>query len=295
MRLRQKDRQSLLGYVLILPTFIFLGIFMLRPLIETVLYSFQKRSLLNPDAPTQYVGLSNWRKLFGNSSFFPDLRNTIVLSVASTVTQILLGLAIALMLNRRFPLRSWVRAIAILPWAMPTIAAAFVFRWIFDASFGTANTILNQMGIEPIAWLGTPTLAMFSLILVHVWKGLPFVILVFLAALQSVPIEQYEAARVDGASKWIEFRFITLPSIRFVVTIIFVLRIIWTFNWFDLTFMLTGGGPGTSTMTLPLDVYTQAFRNYDVGMASTFAAFMSLVLLIFAIWFLRLNRKAQGE
>lgn len=295
MRLRQQDRQSLLGYMLILPTFVFLGIFMLRPLIQTVLYSFQKRSLLNPNAPTHYVGLSNWRRLFDNSSFFPDLRNTIVLSVSSTVIQIVLGLAIALMLNRKFPLRSWVRAVAILPWAMPTIAAAFVFRWIFDASFGTANTILGYIGIAPVAWLGSSTSAMISLIVVHVWKGLPFVILVFLAALQGVPMEQYEAARVDGASKWIEFRYVTLPSIRFVITIVFVLRIIWTFNWFDLTFMLTGGGPGTSTMTLPLDVYTQAFRNYDVGMASTFATFMSLVLLIFAIWFLRLNRKAQGE
>jgi ABC-type sugar transport system permease subunit len=295
MRLRQKHRQSLLGLVLILPTFIFLGIFMLRPLIETVLFSFQKRSLIQPNAPSKFVGLTNWKRLFGSSTFAPHVRNTVTLSVLSTLIQIILGLSIALMLNRKFALRSLARAAAILPWAMPTIATAFVFRWIFDASFGTANTLLGYLGIAPVAWLGSSASAMLSLIIVHVWKGLPFVILVFLAALQGVPAEQYEAARVDGASKWIEFRHITFPNIRFVLTIVFVLRIIWTFNWFDLTFMLTGGGPGTSTMTLPLDVYTEAFRNYDVGMASTFATFMALVLLIFAIWFLRLNRKAEGE
>lgn len=295
MRLRLQHRDALFGLALTLPALAFLAVFLAKPLLETVLLSFQSSSLLEPDQPAEFVGLSNWQSVLTGSTFPSDLRNTVVLAVASTVLQIVLGLAVALLLNQAFKLRRIVRSAVVLPWAMPTIAAAFAFRWMFDSSFGAVNSALGLAGIGSVPWLGTPVTAMATLVVAVVWKGLPFVILVFLASLQTVPKELYEAAQVDGASKWREFLHVTLPHMRFVIAIVLVLRVIWTFNWFDMTWLLTGGGPGTSTRTLPLDVYIQAFRNFDVGTASTYATFMAGVLMIFALVFLRLTTRKEDK
>jgi multiple sugar transport system permease protein len=192
-------------------------------------------------------------------------------------------------------MRHLLRAAVLLPWAMPTIVAAFVFRWLFDASFGPVNSLLDSVGIvssaHPIAWLGSPDTALLTVIGVHIWKGLPFVILVFLAALQALPRDLKDAAAVDGAGYWQEVRHITLPQLRYIIAIVFLLRFIWTFNWFDLTYLLTGGGPGSATMTLPIQVYITAFRTYQLGLSAAYATMIAAVLMVVTVVWLRLTTR----
>jgi multiple sugar transport system permease protein len=187
------------------------------------------------------------------------------------------------------------RASVLLPWAMPTIVAAFVFRWLFDASFGPINAVLDSLGIisSPVAWLGSPDTALPTVIAVHIWKGLPFVILIFLAALQTLPRDLKDAASVDGAGYWQELRWVTLPQLRYIIAITFILRIVWTFNWFDLTYLLTGGGPGGATMTLPIAVYITAFRTYQLGQSAAYATMIAAVLMVVTVIFLRLTTRAD--
>ncbi len=286
-----RGRGSLFGFALFLPALVVFLLFAARPVAETIVTSFLRRDLTQPELGTPFVGLANYAQLLSLSSFWATVTNTMTLSIASAVAQILLGFGVALLLNEAFRLRWLLRAAVILPWAMPTVVAAFVFRWLFDASFGPVNAILEAVGIvsQPIAWLGSPSTALLTVIVAHVWKGLPFVILVFLAALQTLPREVHDAAQVDGAGYWRELRHITLPQLRYIIAITLILRFIWTFNWFDLTYLLTGGGPGGATMTLPVQVYITAFRTFQLGLSSAYATMIAVVLMVLTVAFLRLT------
>lgn len=290
-----RGRGSLFGFALVLPALLVFLVFAARPVAETIATSFFRRDLTQPELGTPFVGLANYAQLFSLSTFWATVTNTVVLSTASAIAQIGLGLGVALLLNEAFRLRWLLRAAVILPWAMPTVVAAFVFRWLFDASFGPVNAILEAIGLvaQPIAWLGSPDTALLTVIIAHVWKGIPFVILVFLAALQTVPRELHDAAQVDGAGYWSELRHITLPQLRYIIAITLILRFIWTFNWFDFTYLLTGGGPGQATMTLPIQVYFTAFRTFQLGLSSAYATLIAAVLMVLTVGFLRLTIREQ--
>lgn len=288
-----RGRDSIFGFALVTPALLVFLVLAAKPVVDTVLLSLHRQDLRRPELGQPFVGLDNYLQLMGLSTFWPTVVNSMVLSLSSAVAQIILGFGCAMLLGRVFRFRALLRAAVLLPWAMPTIVAAFVFRWMFDASFGPINAVLDSLGVisEPIAWLGSPDTALLTVIMVHIWKGLPFVILVFLAALQTLPHDTQEAARVDGAGYWQEMRYIVLPQLRYIIAITFILRFIWTFNWFDLTYLLTGGGPGSATMTLPISVYITAFRTFQLGQSAAYATMIAVVLMVLTVVFLRLTAR----
>ena len=285
--LRRQD--SLLGMLLILPALVLVAGLVLGPLSMTVALGFFSRHLTRPNQPTTFVGLQNYFYLVQQNLIQPVLFNSVAISIGTVIVQLVLGMMIALLLNRQFAGRGAIRASFIMAWAVPTIAAAFVMRWMFDANYGAINKLLINLHIisTGIPWLASPQTAPITVVLANAWKGLPYPVLIFLAGLQLIPSEIREAARVDGVRAWQEFVYITLPHLRFVIAIFVVLRFIWTFNWFDLVYLLTGGGPNGSTMVLPVRIYIAAFRTFNVGVASAMGTIMAVTLVAFTVVFLR--------
>jgi multiple sugar transport system permease protein len=208
-------------------------------------------------------------------------------------------MVIALLLVEPFPGLSIVRGIFILPWAIPNIVVAWLMRMYLQPRFGLANQLIawfgNTLGIHEghflLDWLGNATTALLTVSLIITWKGLPFVILVLLAGLQSIPREQGEAARIDGANAWQEFRYITLPSLKLIILVVTIFRVIGTFNSFDLVWLLTGGGPGNATRVLAVEVYNRAFVSYQMGRAASLTTLMFLFLGLMVFVLLTLQRE----
>ena len=229
--------------------------------------------------------MNNYSRLVSDSRFWQSLRNTAVFSSISVSIEFILGLVGALLLNQRFRGRGIVRAVAMLPWALPTAVMALAWSWIFNDTFGVLNDLLLKAGIinNDIAWLGQPVGAMAAMVVADVWKTAPFMMIIILAGLQSIPEELYEAIRLDGATKWQEFRLITLPMLRPALALALLFRTIAAFGVFDLVFILTGGGPGGSTETVSLYAYTNYFRYLDFGYGSTVIVVSFLLLLAVAV------------
>ncbi len=295
-RLSLSQRDALLGLALIAPVVLYILAFVAWPFIDTIRLSFFSHNLLQPDK-TGFIGLKNYVTLFKSGELVTTWWHTVVLAFFTISGQIVFGLIIALMLNRVFFGRAFVRSTFIVPWALPTLVAAFAIRWLFDANFGPLNHALVGVGLpfKGFPWLGRIDLAMPVVIVEHIWKGLGYIILLMLAGLQTIPTDLYEAAKVDGANAWQEFWKITLPHLRYVIAIAFVLRFIWTFNWFDLVFLTTSGGPSKSTMTLPVAVYITAFKSFNMGKAAAIATIMALTLTVFSFLFIRMTLKEERE
>ncbi|MCY4110215.1 MAG: sugar ABC transporter permease [Chloroflexi bacterium] len=292
VRLSLRRREQLLGLALIAPTVIFIAAVVIYPVAATLGLSFFSENLLRPERGTQFIGIDNFARIFRDDLFWMGLKNTVVLTAAAVVGEVVLGMIVALTLNAPFRGRGVIRTLNILPWVVPSFVAAFIWIWLFHPQFGPINQFLVWSGIvdQGIPWISQGSTAMGSVIVVYIWKGLPWTFLVLLAGLQSIPEEWYEAAKVDGASPWQQFRYITLPSLRYILVIVIVLRTIWTFNNFDLVYLLTGGGPARATVTLPLNVYSTAFLQYDFGLSAAIAAFMVVVVLGLSIVVLKLSR-----
>jgi multiple sugar transport system permease protein len=290
-RLSLRNSEQLLGVGLLLPTVALIAAVVLYPMISTMWLAFFDESLLRPNDPTEFVGLDNFRRLVTDGDFWKIVLNSIVLTAGAVAGEVIIGMIIALAVNASYRGRGLFRTLNILPWVIPSFVTAFVWIWLLHPQFGPVNALLQLLHIinEPIAWLSNGTTAMISLIAVYVWKGLPWTFLVLLAGLQTIPEDWYEAAKVDGASPWQMFRHITLPALRYVLVIVLVLRTIWTFNSFDMVYLLTGGGPARATLTLPMRVYTAGFREYDIGMSSAIAAVMVVLVVLLSVLMLRVG------
>ena len=290
-RLSLRNSEQLLGVGLLLPTIALIAAVVLYPMISTMWLAFFDESLLRPNDPTEFVGLDNFRRLVTDGDFWKIVLNSIVLTAGAVAGEVIIGMIIALAVNASYRGRGLFRTLNILPWVIPSFVTAFVWIWLLHPQFGPVNAFLQLLHIinEPIAWLSNGTTAMISLIAVFVWKGLPWTFLVLLAGLQTIPEDWYEAAKVDGASPWQMFRHITLPALRYVLVIVLVLRTIWTFNSFDMVYLLTGGGPARATLTLPMRVYTAGFREYDIGMSSAIAAVMVVLVVLLSVLMLRVG------
>jgi arabinogalactan oligomer/maltooligosaccharide transport system permease protein len=203
-------------------------------------------------------------------------------------------MSIALLLNMSFKGRGIMRTIFMLPWAVPTFAAAFIWQWMFDYRYGAINHVLKFQGFAPIHWTISPFMAALGLIIAHVWKLMPWTIAVLLAGLQLIPKEIEEAAKIDGANKRQQFWYITLPYMRYVILIVVLLRTIWTFNWFDFVYLITAGGPAKSTLILPIKLYNDAFVSYTWNIACAQGTVMFLILFIFIIFYFRILSKEEA-
>lgn len=254
------------------------------PAMVTLGYSFTPE-----DAASTLFTLSHYTRILGDAEFLVALINTVIFVGASVSFHLLVGLAVALMLNGRLPARPVFRVIAILPWTVPDVIAAIVWRWILHPLSGPLNELLFLLGLvnEPVEWLGQPQLAMPALIFANIWRGFAFVMLILLAGLQAIPKSRYETAAIDGANAWQQFRFVTLPGIRKMIAIAVALDIIWEVRRFGLVRVMTNGGPSGATEILSTLVYKQYFQYFQFEYASATAIVLSLLLLAISAPYIR--------
>jgi multiple sugar transport system permease protein len=290
-----EKRYARIGVVLIAPTVLVFCAVILYPLISAIYLSLF--SIYTPTLVGEWVGADNYTALLASGDFWNAVRNTLIWTVGTLVLQLVFGVAMALLLNQSIVFQSLARSLVLFPYFLSTVVAVLVWRWLFNDLYGILNHVLLIAGLidAPVNWLGQMPNAMISIILVGAWKYFPFVVIVVLARLQSIPEQLYEAATIDGAGPFQRFADITLPQLRDVLVVVVLLRAIWDFKEFDLIYLMTGGGPVRATQTLSLLVYEEAFRLNRMGMASTYAVAMMLVLLGFTLVYLRqTNRLEEG-
>lgn len=263
------------------------------PMIQTAWMSLHNYVLFRPKN-FDWVGLQNYFNIFQDEVFWISLRHTILWIVITVPAQALLGLATALLLNQKFPWRPLARALIIIPWALPSVVIALMWAWVYDSNYGILNDLLLRVGIleTSIPWLANPDTALYAIILTLTWQGFPFFAVMILAGLQSIPQSYYEAGSLDGATPWRQFWHITLPGISGVLFTAILLRTIWVANSMDVIFVMTGGGPGYSTYTLPLYSFLEARTNLDFGYGSALAMTFTLMLLGIVVLYLKRSAKA---
>jgi len=265
------------------------------PIGRAVWLSFHRLEILQPDL-TRFVGLEHYRALLQDPVIRIALQNSIVWVVGVVVFQFLGGLVGAIILNRRFPGRAVVRGLALIPWATPSVLVALMWTWMLDGNYGLLNDLLVKAGIlsrfQP--WLAQPWSALPAVILADVWQGIPFFAVMLLAALQAIPEDLFEAAKIDGASAWRVFCHVTLPLLLPTILITTMLRMIWTANYMDLIMIMTGGGPGYSSLTIPLHAYYTAYKRLDFGYGATIAIVQVAILAAAIVLYLRQLRANEG-
>ena len=285
---------ALLGLALIAPTVLVFCAVIVYPLISAIYLSLF--SIFTPTLEGEWVGLANYRELLTSGDFWSALRVNLIWTVGTLTLQIVAGVGMALILHQNIWFRSLARSLILFPYFVSTVVAVLVWKWLFNDLYGILNHLMMTAGLIdwPIDYLGTMPNALISVILVGAWKYFPFVVIAVLARLQTIPDALYEAARIDGAGPVARFFDVTLPQLRDVLVVIIMLRAIWDFKEFDQIFLLTGGGPVTSTETLPLLVYKEAFSLNQMGMASAYAVVMMLIMLVFMILYIRRTRSEDG-
>ena len=281
--------ESLLGFLLLLPPLIFLAVFIIGPFLSNILLSFERLSVLRPQG--EFIGLANYKSLLRNPDFWRYLWQGLVFTCSSTLMQVILGMGLAVLLNQKIRLRGLFRALFVLPWAVPNIVAAATWRLLYWPD-GVVSYVLVSLGIidRQIDWLGMSSTAMPAVVVVSVWRFMPFMFLVILAGLQQIPAEYYESASIDGASFWQQFLHITLPGIRTILLVGILLRFVWLFNHFDLIFLLTGGGPSRKTNVLPIEVYNISFVGSSMGMGAAITTIMIAILTVVLVIYYRIGR-----
>ncbi len=294
----QKVRTRLVEVAFIVPAVVYLVLFFGYPVVKNVLMGFQEyttKTFYTGEAP--WVGLSNYSAVVGNAIFDRTLWNTVLFTAGSIVGQFALGLAIALFFHKRFALSGVLRSLILLPWLIPMIAGTAVWRWILDTDNGALNRILSAIpGLDLTPnWLTSPQLALVAVIGVNIWLGIPFNMTILYGGLQEIPEELYEAGALDGATGWRAFRHITWPMLRPVVTVVLVLGVVYTLKVLDVILGLTNGGPANSTQTISTFSYDMSFRQFDFGQGAALGNILILISLVFAVVYLRINRKAVDE
>jgi len=276
--MRIKDRHMWTFFVL--PGILLLVLVLGFPAITSVLYSIK---------PEQASGgsytFSQYSNLLKDPFFKTTFWNTAVFVSLSVATHMILGLAIAMVLNSALPAKPLFRLIALLPWVVPDVVAGIIWKWMFDPIYGAINDVLLKIGLihSPMEWLSNPKLALFSVILVNLWRGFPFVMLILLAGLQAIPRELYEAAAIDGASKADTFFHITIPGLKKMIVVALALDIVWEVRRFGLIQAMTQGGPGVLTEVLSTYTYKQYFQFFRFEYASAISVVMTVVLLLVSL------------
>ena len=284
-RNRNALRQWRNAYILISPAVLLLFVMMLYPVVQTILFSVSKVQL--PSLRTTFVGLANYARILSDPDTGPLVRRTLVWIIGGVALRMALGLGAALVFNAKVPGTTWMRVLVILPWAIPSVVGANLWRWIVQADGGVLNQTLRSLGLGSWAlnWLGSPDLAMLTVIVVYAWGGFPFVMLLILARLRGLPEEINEAARVDGASGWQIFRYVTLPLLSGVLFLALLLEVVSGINSFDTLMIMTGGGPANATRVWGIEIYKTAFTSFNLGGAAALSVVMLVSMLaVFLIY-----------
>ncbi|WP_341528637.1 sugar ABC transporter permease [Nostoc sp. UHCC 0302] len=276
--LRNREQQT--AWILLIPTLLLLLFVFGYPILRAFWLSVFTKNLGTELQPV-FSGLDNYVRMVGDGRFWQSFWATTVFTTASVLSELVLGLLIALVLNQAFLGRGIVRTAAILPWALPTALIGLAWAWIFNDQFGVVNDILRRLGLIKIGinWLGDPTLAMLAVIFADIWKTTPFISILLLAGLQSIPKDLYEAYSVDGANVWQSFRNITLPLLLPQILIAALFRFAQAFGIFDLIAVMTGGGPGGATEVVSLYIYSTVMRYLDFGYGAALVVVTFLILI----------------
>lgn len=276
----------------------YLLLFFGYPVVKNVVMSFQHyttRTFFTGEAP--WAGLANYTTVVGSAVFSQAVLNTLLFTVGSIAGQFTIGLAIAAYFRRRFPLSNTLRSLLLLPWLIPLIVSSAIWRWILDMDNGALNRVLLGLHLvdAPPGWLTSTSLALTACILVNIWIGIPFNTAILYGGLQDIPEDLYEAASLDGATGWLAFRHITWPMLRPVVNVVLVLGVVYTLKVLDIILGLTDGGPANATQTIATQSYHLSFVEFDFGQGAALSNILILVSLVFALLYLRANRRAVED
>jgi multiple sugar transport system permease protein len=275
-------------YVLLIPALLFTALVLVYPLVQNLINSFREASLVTGNG--RWIGLTNYFHVINDPLFLLAFRNTLIYAILGTLLALLIGLGLALLLNMSIGKISTVASFLLtIPWVLSPVVAGFAWKWVLNDHFGIINYWLSSAGIVSAgtSWLGNPHTALFCVILARVWQFYPFAMVMFLAGLQTIPQEQYEAAAVDGASAFRRFFHITLPNLQPVVSVLLVLGVIWSFNDFNIVFVMTRGGPMNASMVLPVLVREFSFVFFDLGKGSALSVMTFGLLLGLSFLYLR--------
>lgn len=279
-----KTKKTLVGVLFVAPSVLSVLLMMVYPILQTFQFSFSKLTL--PFFDAVFVGFDNFKKIFSDRDLGLIAKNTVIWTIGCLVMRMALGFGSALVFESKLKGMKILRTCALVPWVIPSIVAGNTWRWIFNADTGLLNAVLKM--INPALchnWLGDAKTAMGSVMVAYTWCGFPFVMLMLVAAMQGIPEDYKEAAKIDGANSWQVFRYITLPQLKNILMILSVLEFINGINSFDLLYLLTGGGPGISSETIGLTIYRYAFKNLDFAGASTLSmVVIGIVLIGYAIY-----------
>jgi multiple sugar transport system permease protein len=264
--LNQKTKNSILAYVLILPVAAYLLLLMLAPFIWAVWLSMTDKSI--GDIP-RFIGFTKYLEALVDPLFYKSVLNTVIFTIGAVGGKVVFGVIIALVLNESFKGRNLCRALLILPWTIPTVLSILTWKWLFSDIGGVLNylAMFARITNSNILWLASPNMAMFSIIIVNIWRGAPFIGISVLAGLQTIPKDLYEAARIDGANVFNQFRHITIPHILNVLMLATLVTTIWTMNDFQIAWLLTQGGPVNATEIISVYSYRVGFMNMDLSKA----------------------------
>jgi multiple sugar transport system permease protein len=289
------SKESRLGMLLILPTLVLLSLLILFPILYNAWLSlYAKHAFL----PLQtWVFLKNYAAMLADPQFWTSFKLSFVFTAASTAFQIVLGVAVALLLHEHFFGRTLARGVVLFPYMLPTIVSVVLWKWVLNDQYGIVNYLLQAWGLieAPMVWIG-PSNMMSSLVLVSIWTYFPFVVINVLARLQVIPLELYDAAKVDGASAVGRFFYVTLPQLKEVLFVVILLRGIWMFTKFDIVWLWAGdyGGLGENVRTLPIYTYMKTFGQYQVGLGAAMANIMFMLLMIVVTVYFRVFRRDEG-
>lgn len=280
--------RQILPYALLSPAVLVTLTIVFYPMVQAMWISLHDYVLFRPKN-FDFVGLKNFYTALQDEVFWISFRHTVLWIGLTVPAQLLLGLVTALLINQKFFWRPLARAMIIIPWALPSVVIALMWVWIYDSNYGILNELLLRAHIikSAIPWLARPDTALYAIIVTLTWQGFPFFAVMILAGLQAIPDSYYEAASIDGASSWKQFWHITLPGISGVILTSVLLRTIWVANSIDVIFIMTGGGPGYATYTLPLYAFVKARTGLDFGAGTAIAVLFTIMLLGIVIFYLR--------
>ena len=284
-----------LGMLLLAPAFVLLAAVVVYPIVDLVITSFQFSNLAQPWMGTPFVGFENYARAMGDDRFWEATWHTVTYILVTVPGAVVVGLGLALLANQPFKVKWPVRLGLLLPWALPLVFSGLIFRWFFEYSQGLVNNALIAFGLAPKSWLTDPTLAFIAICIAIVWKTSSFVALVLLAGLQTIPRSLYEAADIDGASRWQQFWEITLPMLRPAIVVALIFRTITAIQTFDIPYAMTNGGPGHATETLAMYIHKTTIDFLDLGYGSALAVLMFVVSALATAGYLRYTRRDSGR
>lgn len=285
------------AYIFIMPIIITVALFLVYPIVKTIIMSFQYWYAARPKVEGNYfVGLDNYSFILKDKNFANSVTRTLSFIIITVGARYLLGLGAAILMNNTFRGRGLVRAMVIIPWAMPQVVASLIWLLMYDGQYGLFNYLLSkfQMIDEAIYFIADKKYAFGATMLLTIWKGYPFVAIMLLAGLQSVPTEMYEACKVDGGNSWKRFFHITLPMLKPISVVTFLLLVIWTIRDFAIVYVMAQGGPSKVTEIMTIYIYRTAFTNFQFGYASAAGVLMLAVALLFTVFYMKATKGGEN-